>query len=90
LRQPEYPGQPESLKSSDWNHPRLYLRPLESQDFPHLAANRSDPEISRYQGWGTPFTEEQRKSLLNNKKPLHPGGSSVGCSWVMELKEGVN
>ncbi len=65
---------------------RLFLRPLESQDISAFSAYRSDPDIARYQGWGTPFTEEQAEEFIEQMKAVTPGEIGQWLQLVMELK----
>jgi RimJ/RimL family protein N-acetyltransferase len=66
--------------------PRLFLRPLESQDIAAFSAYRSDPEIARYQGWGTPFTVEQAEEFIEQMKAITPGEIGQWLQLGMELK----
>lgn len=67
---------------------RLYLRPLDTPDIPAFSAYRSDPDIARYQGWGTPFTEEQAEEFIEQMKAVTPGEIGQWLQLGMELKDG--
>ena len=57
---------------------RLILRPLTIQDFEAVHSWASNPENTRYVGWG-PNTEDQTRDFLNNAKP--------GKDFAVVLKE---
>ncbi|HEX7555616.1 MAG TPA: GNAT family protein [Leptolinea sp.] len=65
---------------------RLILRPLDSRDITAFSAYRSDPHIARYQGWGTPFTEEQAEDFIEQMKAVTPGEIGQWLQLGMELK----
>ncbi len=67
---------------------RLYLRPLDTPDIQAFSAYRSDPDIARYQGWGTPFTEEQAEEFIEQMKAVTPGEIGQWLQLGMELKDG--
>lgn len=65
---------------------RLFLRPLNLDDIKAFSAYRSDPDIARYQGWGTPFTEEQAEEFIEQMKDIAPGEVGQWLQLGMELK----
>lgn len=67
---------------------RLFLRPLDAPDIMAFSAYRSDPDIARYQGWGTPFTEEQAAEFIEQMKAVTPGEIGQWLQLGMELKNG--
>ncbi|HEY3438562.1 MAG TPA: GNAT family protein [Actinotalea sp.] len=52
---------------------RLVLRRFQEQDAATLAAYRSEPDVARYQGWDTPFTQEQAATFIAALHDAHPG-----------------
>lgn len=68
------------------NTNRLLLRPLSRKDVTAFSQYRSDPEIARYQGWGTPFTEEQAEEFIDQMKDVVPGEAGQWLQLGMELK----
>jgi RimJ/RimL family protein N-acetyltransferase len=67
---------------------RLILRPLDTPDVQAFSAYRSDPDIARYQGWGTPFTEDQAEEFIEQMKSITPGDIGQWLQLGMELKKG--
>jgi len=65
---------------------RLFLRPLDTPDIGAFSAYRSDPDIARYQGWGTPFTEEQAVDFIEQMKAVTPGEIGQWLQLGLELK----
>lgn len=65
---------------------RLLLRHLSQEDVSAFSEYRSDPEIARYQGWGTPFTEEQAEEFIDQMKDVVPGEAGQWLQLGMELK----
>jgi aminoglycoside 6'-N-acetyltransferase len=51
---------------------RLTIRRFRREDAPALAAYRSEPVVARYQGWDTPFTEEQAEAFIAELEGSHP------------------
>jgi CubicO group peptidase (beta-lactamase class C family) len=51
---------------------RLTIRRFRPEDAATFAAYRSDPEVARYQGWETPFTEEQARRFIDGLGGAHP------------------
>ena len=56
---------------------RLYLRKLVADDAGVLFAYRSDPEVSRYQGWA-PANESDALRFIENQSNIEPG---VAGQW---------
>ncbi len=65
---------------------RLILRPLSRADVRAFSEYRSDPEIARYQGWGTPFTEEQAGVFIDQMQGVAPGEAGQWLQLGMELR----
>ena len=54
--------------------PRLSIEPLSKKDLATFIAYRQDPEIARYQGWDTSYSEQQAAELLDSQfEVLLPG-----------------
>ena len=56
--------------------PRLILRNLQEYDLDLFVAYRNEPEVARYQGWGTPYPREKGErfiSLMKDKFALKQG-----------------
>jgi CubicO group peptidase (beta-lactamase class C family)/RimJ/RimL family protein N-acetyltransferase len=51
---------------------RLTIRRFRPEDAATFAAYRSDPEVARYQGWDTPFSEEQARRFIDGLEDAHP------------------
>jgi RimJ/RimL family protein N-acetyltransferase len=51
---------------TEWrmNTKRLVLRQFKKSDLEPLLAYRNDPEVSRYQGWGTSFSSAQASQFI--------------------------
>lgn len=47
--------------------PRLSIEPLSKKDIATFVAYRQDPEIARYQGWDTSYSEQQAAELLDSQ-----------------------
>jgi RimJ/RimL family protein N-acetyltransferase len=65
---------------------RLILRPLGQQDVKVFSAYRSDPDDARYQGWGTPFTDEQAEVFIEQMKDVTPGEIGQWLQLGLELR----
>jgi len=65
----------------------MILRPLDSRDVAAFSAYRSDPEIARYQGWGSPYTEEQAEEFIEQQRMVTPGEIGQWLQLGMELKD---
>ena len=62
---------------------------LREGDAAPLAAYRSDPEVARYQGWDTPYTEAQARELvraMGNRAVGREGWTQIA---VADREEGV-
>lgn len=54
--------------------PRLSIEPLSKKDLATFVAYRQDPEIARYQGWDTSYSEQEGLELLDSQfQVLLPG-----------------
>jgi RimJ/RimL family protein N-acetyltransferase len=53
------PSEPFSIATG-----RLLLRPFEAADVPAFAAYRSEPDVARYQSWGTPYPRAEAERLV--------------------------
>jgi aminoglycoside 6'-N-acetyltransferase len=51
---------------------RLTIRRFRADDADAFATYRSDPDVARYQGWGTPFTVEQARRFIAELDGTHP------------------
>jgi aminoglycoside 6'-N-acetyltransferase len=51
---------------------RLTLRRFRAEDAAALAAYRSDPDVARFQGWESPFLEEQAAAFIAELAGTHP------------------
>ncbi len=67
--------------------PRLVLRPFEQRDIPDFAQYRSDPEVARYQGWETPFSQEQAAPFVASPGLFIPPAPGEWLQLAIELKE---
>lgn len=67
---------------------RLILRPLDTPDIQAFSAYRTDPDIARYQGWGTPFTEEQAAEFIEQMNSVTAGEIGQWLQLGMEKKKG--
>jgi RimJ/RimL family protein N-acetyltransferase len=52
---------------------RLVLRLLQHEDVPAFAAYRSDPDVARYQGWDTSYTEADGERLVADQQGVEFG-----------------
>jgi aminoglycoside 6'-N-acetyltransferase len=67
--------------------PRLVLRRFSMDDLQALVAYRSDPQVARYQSWGT-YTEALAAGLIADIQDLDPGVPGRGFQFALELKNG--
>jgi CubicO group peptidase (beta-lactamase class C family) len=51
---------------------RLTIRRFRPEDAATFAAYRSEPEVARFQGWDTPFSEEQARRFIDGLEDAHP------------------
>jgi aminoglycoside 6'-N-acetyltransferase len=49
---------------------RLSLRPFQADDLEAFVAYRSDPEVARYQSWGSPYSMADAESFLSSQRGL--------------------
>lgn len=66
--------------------PRLILRRFGDADLEPFLAYRSDPEISRYQGWSEPYTREMAEAFIREMKAQQPGAPGEWFQWAIELR----
>lgn len=67
---------------------RLILRTFEMRDAPAFAAYRSDPDVARYQGWNTPYTEQQAVAFVRAMRRVQPGAPGKWLQLAIEVKAG--
>ncbi len=65
---------------------RLLLRAFEESDAPVLYAYRNDPEVSRYQGWETPYSLERALTAIRRKLEHPPGSPGHYYQVAVELR----
>lgn len=58
---------------------RLRLRPFEAGDLPAFVAYRREPEIARYQSWGTSFSIDDAERFLASQHAVELGTPGA---WV--------
>ena len=66
--------------------PRLILRRFTDNDLEPFLAYRSDPEVSRYQGWSEPYTREMAEEFIREMKTRQPGKLGQWFQWAIELR----
>jgi RimJ/RimL family protein N-acetyltransferase len=66
--------------------PRLILRRFTDNDLEPFLAYRSDPEVSRYQGWGEPYTREMAEEFILEMKTRQPGEPGQWFQWAIDLR----
>lgn len=52
---------------------RLVIRRFTPGDARALSEYRSDPEVARFQGWQSPYTEEAARAFIQSLSGSHPG-----------------
>ena len=67
--------------------PRLFLRSFTLNDAPILAAYRSDPVVSRYQSWDTPYSLEKALRFIADLQHIEPGTPGEWYQVALETKE---
>jgi RimJ/RimL family protein N-acetyltransferase len=67
--------------------PRLILRSFQDSDLEPFFAYRNDPEVSRYQGWKTPFLREAAAEFIAEAKIIQPGTPGVWMQLALESRE---
>jgi len=65
---------------------RLILRRFADSDLPPFLAYRNDPEVARYQDWGS-CTEREATAMIEELKSLQPGTPGEWFQFAIELKE---
>jgi RimJ/RimL family protein N-acetyltransferase len=68
--------------------PRLILRRFTDDDLEPFLAYRSDPEVSRYQGWSEPYSREMAEEFIREMKTRQPGEPGEWFQWAMTLRAG--
>jgi RimJ/RimL family protein N-acetyltransferase len=66
--------------------PRLILRPFKDEDLEPFLAYRSDPLISRYQGWELPYTRQMALDFVEEMKNAEPGNRWRWYQFALELR----
>ena len=66
---------------------RLILRRFTDADLEPFLAYRSDPQISRYQGWREPYTREMATEFIQEMKARQPGEPGEWFQWAIELRQ---
>ena len=67
---------------------RLILRSFRDEDLEPFLAYRSDPTISRYQGWELPYTRQMALDFIEEMKRVEPGYRWHWYQFALELKSG--
>jgi RimJ/RimL family protein N-acetyltransferase len=65
--------------------PRLILRHFLSSDLPTLLAYRNDPEVARYQGWGS-LTETEARAFIEAQRVQPVAVPHAWLQIALELK----
>jgi RimJ/RimL family protein N-acetyltransferase len=66
---------------------RLTIRRFRADDADAFAAYRSDPDVARYQGWGTPFTVEQARRFIAALDGTHPDTPAEWFQFAVTERE---
>jgi len=65
---------------------RLYLRGLKAEDAPTLYCYRSNPEVSRYQGW-LPGSESEALNFIEAQSDIEPGAPGTWFQLAVCLRD---
>ncbi|OGO35848.1 MAG: GNAT family N-acetyltransferase [Chloroflexi bacterium RBG_16_57_11] len=65
---------------------RLILRRFTNDDLEPFLAYRSDPEVSRYQGWSEPYTRDMAEEFIRDLVIRQPGEPGEWFQWAIELR----
>lgn len=65
---------------------RLILRRFIDADLEPFLAYRSDPQVSRYQGWSEPYTRPMAEEFIQEMKTRQPGEPGEWFQWAIELR----
>lgn len=65
----------------------MILRSFNLSDAPILAAYRSDPVVSRYQSWDTPYGLEKALRFIADLQHIEPGTPGEWYQVALETKE---
>lgn len=65
---------------------RLILRTFETRDVETFARYRSDPEVARFQGWQTPYSQEQAAHFVSQMQSAQPGAPGEWVQLALERK----
>lgn len=69
------------------NTQRLIIRNFKDSDLESFLAYRNDPEVAKYQGWGTPYPREKGLRFLEEMKQLETPKVGQWLQVAIELKE---
>jgi len=64
---------------------RLRLRPFTDLDLDALLSYRRDPEVARYQGWSSDFSEADGRSFIQAVSTTRLGEPGRWCNLAVEL-----
>jgi len=64
----------------------LILRRFGDADLEPFLAYRSDPQVSRYQGWREPYTREMAEKFIGEMKARQPGEPGEWYQWAIEVR----
>ena len=66
---------------------RLSIRPLAEADLRSFVEYRSDPEIARYQGWDTPYSETKASELIESQAGIDLPSKGEWLQLAIHLTE---
>jgi RimJ/RimL family protein N-acetyltransferase len=64
---------------------RLILRGLRDQDLPEFLNYLNDPEVAKYQSWGS-YSESKAIAVIKDQQTIHPGIPGRPFTFGTELK----
>lgn len=67
---------------------RLVLRRFEDRDLAPFLDYRNDPEVARYQGWGS-MSEREARDIVWQLERAQPGTPGDWFQFAIELKDGT-
>ena len=67
--------------------PRLLLRQFRDSDLEFFLAYRNDPQVTKFQGWQTPFTHEDGLNFINKMKTIEPGTPGEWMQLAIECRD---
>jgi RimJ/RimL family protein N-acetyltransferase len=66
--------------------PRLIMRRFKGDDLEPFLAYRSDPDVSRYQGWSESYTRVMAEEFIQEMSVRQPGEPGKWFQWAIELR----